>query len=170
MEVAPLKVQAGGMITSKLTRRAAALFIAPALILGAAGTAGAATDLDPSLPDYPRIRGGAVSFDTGEGRIVCMGSAVQDRLTCQNLAKNWGGKNKKKYNIVQFDLDDRNGTKESGNYDSQNTKLKRLSKGQKYEYDGIVVQGKGGRLYFSSPDHGTRGWVSTKGWKIQKAD
>ena len=158
------------MITSKFIRRAAALIVTPALILGAAGTAGAATDTDPSLPDYPRIRGGAVSFDTGEGRIVCMGSAVQDRLTCQNMEKHWGGKNKKKYNTVQFDLDDRTGAKENGDYDSQNTKLKHLSKGQKYEYDGIVVQGKGGKLYFSSPDHGTRGWVSPSGWKIQKAD
>lgn len=40
---------------ARIARSLAALTIVP-LLLGSAGTAAAATDTDPSLPDYPRIR------------------------------------------------------------------------------------------------------------------
>lgn len=162
------------MITSKFIRRAAALIVAPALILGAAGTAGAATDTDPRFRDYPTIRSATVdviSYDTGKGRIVCWENVSgKYEFTCQNSSRVWKNSKGKTGNTLQFDFDNRKVLTASGNYNSGNSVEKELVEGTKYAYEGIVVQGKGGKLYFSSPDHGTRGWVSPSGWKILKAD
>lgn len=155
------------MINSKFSHRIVALLIASVITICAAGTAAAATDLDPNLPDMPRIRGGAISVGSGDERVVCVGSANSHALTCQTMGSGWGKKNKR-YNTVTFDFEERSGSKRSANMDLRNTKITTLKKGEEYEYDGVIVQRIGDRLYFNSPVDRTVGRVSESGWKIQE--
>ena len=163
---------------ARIARRLATLTISSFLVLGAAGTAAAATDTDPSLPDYPRIRAhDLVAYDTDDGRIVCKEFVSDDKFECQKEGNSdhvamWNSGTTNAHNTVVFNLTKRTGKKHSTELRSRqpNMKVKTLKEGKKYEYGGIVVQGKKGKLYFSSPKHGTRGEVHDDGWKIRKAD
>lgn len=79
---------------------------------------------------------------------------------------------RKKHNTVVLDLDHGKASRENTELRSRQPKMKikTLEEGKKYEYGGIVVQGKKGKLHFSSPKHGTRGEVHDRGWKIEDAN
>lgn len=145
-------------------RAAAAALLLPAVALAGAPAAGAATDTDPSLPDYPRIRS-EKGFTAGSGKstIHCLGT--ERTLTCQTpwtwTQRTDGGK--RKGNTLEFNLRKGTTTVHSANMDIRNTSFKKLPKGQKYEYQGYVVLYQGGKLYFSSPKFGVRGELGTKG-------
>ncbi|WP_075692204.1 hypothetical protein [Corynebacterium sphenisci] len=145
-------------------RAAAAALLLPAVALAGAPAASAATDLDPSLPDYPRIRA-VDGFTAGSGKstIHCVGT--ERTLTCQT-PWTWTQRRdtgKRKGNTLEFNLRKATTTVHSADMDIRNMKFKKLPKGQKYEYQGHVVLYQGGKLYFSSPKFGVRGELNKKG-------
>lgn len=159
-------------------RAAAAALLLPAVALAGAPAAGAATDTDPSLPDYPRIRAvdGFIA-GSGDSALHCTSPAkhrdgtraskdgYHTLLVCQTpwtwTQRTDGGK--RKGNTLEFNLRKGTTTVHSANMNIQGMEFKKLDSGRKYEFEGYVVQYKSGTLYFSSPKFGVRGELGTKG-------
>ncbi|MBZ8177370.1 hypothetical protein GP475_00535 [Corynebacterium poyangense] len=146
------------MFKKKLRSIAAISAFVPMILAGAAGEAAAGTSL-------PTLKTDAVRHQTSKGTVTCFGSPSKGNLNCQTT-KSWGEVDNIPANGVSFNLVTAKGSNVNGNYDIQNTTVSSLKEGKKYNLKGMVVLGKNGKFYFSSPKYKTRGELTPTSWRI----
>ncbi|WP_288818088.1 hypothetical protein [uncultured Corynebacterium sp.] len=150
------------MFTKKISAVAAAITAAAALAVVNPSVADAA-------PKYPRIHADLVSYGNDDGRVFCDGSAKYGFWSCQTT-ESWSDKAKPDYNMFEVDLEEREVVERTFADFDANLDVFKLKEGKKYLFNGIVVQGKNGTLYFSSPKQQCRGEVQPDFWTAIETD